>query len=378
MKLAIVHDWLRVNAGSEKVVSEILEAYHDDDKTLYTLFNHLLRAEDFRNLGPQKVKVSLLHYMPGIARNYRYFLPVMPMFIKSFYLKGYDLIISSSHAVAKGFRRDPSIPHICYCHTPMRYAWDLYEDYANDSHSFKAFLYRLVVKHIRDWDFRSASNVDFFLANSENVRQRIRNNYQREAEVLYPPVSVDVFHLSEEKREDFYLCVGRFVPYKKIDLIIQAFKHMPDQKLVLIGDGYGAKKISKMLTDAKNITWLGYKDDDVLVEYMQKAKACIFAAKEDFGIMCVETQACGTPVIALNEGGYKETVVEGLSGYFFEDQSEASIISAIERFEAKPLTDHRAIRKNAERFSAEKFREGLKQHVAKWMAEFKNSPRAKA
>lgn len=371
MKLALVHDWLRVNAGSEKVVAEILDTYENEDVTLYTLFNHLEESALFRDLKHRRVRVSPLHYLPGITRNYRYLLPLLPMFIRSFKLRGYDLIISSSHAVAKGFRRDKSIPHICYCHTPMRYAWDLYEDYSADSHSIKSFLYKLIVRYIRNWDFRSADNVDFFLANSENVRQRIRNNYNREAEVLYPPVCVDEFRLSEKKREAFYLCVGRFVPYKKIDVIIQAFRHLPDQKLILIGDGYGAKKISKLLNGMDNVQWLGYKNDKELIEYMQRAKACIFAAKEDFGIMCVEVQACGTPVLALNEGGYKETVIDNVTGYLFNEQTEDSIIQTIQKFEERPLTNHKAIRENAERFSADVFRRGLISYVNRWLKEFK-------
>lgn len=370
MKLALVHEWLRVNAGSEKVVAEMLETYKDEEVTLYTLFNHLEASALNKRLQLKRVKVSPLHYLPGVARNYRYLLPLMPMLIRSFKLKGYDLILSSSHAVAKGFRRNRSIPHICYCHTPMRYAWDLYEDYSADSHSVKSFLYKLVVRYIRNWDYRSAGNVDFFLANSENVRQRIRNNYGREAEVLYPPVCVDDFKLSEAPRENFYLCVGRFVPYKKIDIIIRAFRHLPDQKLVLVGDGYGAKKIMPLLAGMHNVVWLGYKNDEDLISYMQRAKACIFAAKEDFGIMCVEAQACGTPVLALNDGGYRETVIPGLTGYLFDGQTEEGVLQAIRKFEQHPLNDHAAIRKAAERFSAAAFREGLRRHVNKWMQEF--------
>ena len=370
MKLALVHEWLRVNAGSEKVVAEMLEMFMDDEVTLYTLFNHLEDSALSKGLQQKQVKVSALHYLPGVTRNYRYLLPLMPMLIRSFKLKGYDLIISSSHAVAKGFRRDKSIPHICYCHTPMRYAWDLYEDYSADSHSIKSFLYKLVVRYIRNWDYRSARNVDFFLANSENVRQRIRNNYGRDAEVLYPPVCVDDFKLSEAPRENFYLCVGRFVPYKKIDVIIRAFRHLPGQKLVLIGDGYGAKKIKPLLAGMHNVVWLGYKNDEDLISYMQRAKACIFAAKEDFGIMCVEAQACGTPVLALNEGGYRETVIPGLTGYLFDGQTEEGVLQAIRKFEEQPLNDHAAIRKAAERFSSAAFREGLRKHVNNWMKEF--------
>lgn len=371
MKFAIVHDWLRVNAGSEKVVGEILDAYPMDDITIYALFNYLPLSDKKRLLKTRKIKVSALQYFPGISRNYRFLLPLMPAAIRSFHLKDYDFILSSSHAVAKGFRRDKSIPHICYCHTPMRYAWDLYEDYSNDSHTIKSFFYRLLVKYIRNWDFRSADNVDFFIANSENVRQRIINNYKRDAVVIYPPVRVDLFGLNERHRENYYLCVSRFVPYKKIDVIIKAFRHLPDQQLILIGEGYGAGKIKDLLKELKNVSWLGYKNDEELINYMQNAKACIFAAKEDFGITCVEAQACGTPVIALNEGGYKETVIENVTGYLFDKQDEYSIAKAVRAFEHQPLNDHIAIRQNAERFSPENFQNSLKTFVRNSVEQFK-------
>ena len=185
--------------------------------------------------------------------------------------------------------------------------------------------------------------------------------------MIYPPVRVKDFELSEKKRKDVYLCVGRFVPYKKIDVIIKAFKQMPDKKLLLIGDGYGARKIAPLLQHVPNITWLGYKNDAELIRLIQESKACIFAAKEDFGIMCVEAQACGTPVIALNNGGYKETVIDGETGYLFDFQTEESIRKAVKKFEEKPLENHQLIRKNAERFSAERFHMELHQYVTECM-----------
>lgn len=371
MKIALVHDWLRVNAGSEKVVSEMLYEYTNEDVTLFTLFNYLSSEDKKAILRNTKVKTSILQYFPRVYNNYRYLLPLMPFVIKSFYLSGYDLILSSSHAVAKGFRRDRRIPHICYCHTPMRYAWDLYKDYSKDSHNIKAFLYLLVVRFIRNWDYRTAKNVDYFIANSENVKRRIEMNYGREAKVIYPPVRVNDFELSVKPRKNVYLCVGRFVPYKKIDVIINAFKQMPDKKLLLIGDGYAAGKIAQLLQHVPNVTWLGYKNDKDLIRLMQESKACLFAAKEDFGIMCVEAQACGTPVIALNNGGYKETVIEGETGYLFDEQTEESIIKAVKKFEESPLTDHISIRKNAERFSSERFQKELKNYIEECMEEHK-------
>jgi len=370
MKVALVHDWLRVNAGSEKVVSDMLEEYKDEKVTVYTLFDHLSPEDRKAILNNTRVRTSLLQYLPKVYRYYRYLLPVMPAFIRSFRLSNYDLILSSSHAVAKGFRRNRNIPHVCYCHTPMRYAWDLYEDYHSDTRSLKALMYKLCIPAIRNWDFRTSRNVDFFIANSENVKRRIETNYGRTARVIYPPVRVNEFALSEQKRKDVYLCLGRFVPYKKIDIVIKAFREMPDKKLLLVGDGYDAPKIAKLLQHVPNVTWLGFKDDKELIRLMQEAKACIFAAKEDFGIMCVEAQACGTPVLALDHGGYQETVIDGVTGYLFSEQTVESIKGVIRKFEAAPLTDHRAIRRNAERFSAGRFREELNAYVRECMAYF--------
>lgn len=370
LKIALVHDWLRVNAGSEKVVSEILNVYNENEITVYTLFNHLDKQGKEEILHGKDAVVSWLQHFPKVYRNYRFLLPLMPAFIRKFHVKGYGLIISSSHAVAKGFRRDKTIPHICYCHTPMRYAWDLYDDYSMGSRSVKSFLYKHSIRYIRNWDFRSATNVDYFIANSENVKQRIKNNYKRDAKVIYPPVRVEKFTLSTAPRKNNYLCLGRFVPYKKIDKIIGAFKRMPDKKLLLIGDGYDSKHIRELLRHIPNITWLGYKNDEDLVRYMQQAKACLFAAKEDFGIMCVEVQACGTPVIALNNGGYRETVIDGVTGYFFEEQTEESIMQAVERFEQNPLCDHERIRAHAEKYNAERFRAELREYVNECMNDF--------
>ncbi|MDI9319369.1 MAG: glycosyltransferase [Phycisphaerales bacterium] len=365
MRFALVHEWFKVNAGSEKVVGEILSSYPDDDITVYTLFSHLPKRDRVKILNRRKVIVSPIHYFPYIKKLYRYFLPLLPGLIHRFKIENYDFVLSSSHAVAKGFRKAKDVPHLCYCHTPMRYAWDLYEDYSKDNNWLKNALYRSIVQQLRKWDLRSVHNVDVFLANSINVQERILKNYGRTSEVLYPPVNTVFFHLSETPREDFYLCVGRFVPYKKVDVIVKAFQLMPEQKLILIGDGHGARKIRKQIKASENIKWLGYQNDFELLKYMQKAKACIFAAKEDFGIMCVEAQACGTPVIALNYGGHKETVIDNETGYFFEQQNEQSIKATVLKFEQQPLNDHKKIRTHAEKFSADKFRQGIADQIIK-------------
>lgn len=372
MKIALVHDWLRVNAGSEKVIRALCDIYEEDDLDLYTLFDSLSEHDRQVILGEKQlpVKVSPLQYFPFIKNIYRYLLPIMPSMIQRFKLdRRYEYVLSSSHAVAKGFQKEKGLMHICYCHTPMRYIWDLYEEYYQEAKCMKSVgkistsLYEKLINYLRKWDLESAKNVDFFIANSENVRRRIEKHYQKPAKVIYPPVRTDVFTLSLRPRQNFYLCVGRFVPYKKVDLIVRAFKEMPEQKLMLIGDGYDMPKIKKMIKHIPNVILLGYQSDEVLIQYMQQAKACVFAAREDFGIMCVEAQSCGTPVLALREGGYIETVTENVTGYFFDDQTEESIIRAVQQFEENPLKDHLAIRKHAEQFSTERFRKEMKSYI---------------
>jgi len=355
MKLAFVQDWFNANGGAEKVAGAILDIYEREDVTVYALFDKFSPAARKEILNNRVVKTSLLQYVPFISKFYRYFLPVMPWLIRRFYLKGYDLILSTSHAVAKGFRSDPAILNICYCHTPLRPIWDMYDDYAAGHALGRSFVYRSFVNYLRKWDVASSKHVHYFIANSIHIQQRIKSSYGRESTVIYPPVRTDKFILNEAPRKDYYLCVGRVVPYKKMDMVIRAFRQMPDKKLALIGDGWGTKQFGDMLKGCTNIEWLGYKNDAEMIRYIQEAKACIFAAKEDFGIMCVEAQACGTPVLALDYGGYRETVIDGTTGYLFPEQTDQSVIDAVNKFEAQPLNDHIAVRQNALRFSGERF-----------------------
>ena len=370
MKIAFVHDWFRANGGAEKVAGEILDIYKGNDVTVYTLFDKFNQRDREEILKNHDIKTSVLQLVPFISKIYRYMLPIMPWLMKRFSLKNYDIILSTSHAVAKGIGSDPAILNICYCHTPMRYAWDMYDDYVAHHAVGKFFLYRSFIDYIRNWDLKTAKNVDYFIANSEHVRTRIRNSYHRDAKVIYPPVRIDKFELNENDRKDYYLCLGRFVPYKKIDMIVRAFQRMPEKKLVLIGEGYGTKQFTEILKRSKNIEWLGYRKDDEMIRYIQEAKACIFAAKEDFGILCVEVQACGTPVIALDYGGYRETVKDGESGYLFPEQNEISLIDAVQKFELNPLKDHRLIRANSVRFSDERFRKEFGDYVSECYKDF--------
>ena len=348
----------------------VIDAYKGDEITIFTLFDCFRQADHDAILRDYPVKTSPLQRIPGIGNIYRFLLPVMPWAMKQLNIKGFDVIISTSHAVAKGFRSDGAL-HVCYCHTPMRYVWDMYDDYAAGHRLGRSFLYRSFINYIRRWDLRSAGNVHYFIANSRHVQQRIKDHYKRDSVVIYPPVRVNHFALGTTPRKEYYLCMGRFVPYKKTDLVVRAFKQMPDKELILIGEGYGTQEFKELLQGAPNIKWLGYQDDTAMIRYMQEARACIYAAKEDFGIMCVESQACGTPVLALDYGGYRETVADGVSGYFFKEQTEASIVEAVAKLEAKPLGDHAAIREHAMQFSDGRFERELRTFVDQCRAQFK-------
>ncbi len=372
MKVAFVQDWFNANGGAEKVAGAILDIYDKDDLAIYALFDKFPAEARNELLNNRPVHTSLLQHIPFIARIYRYFLPVMPWLMSRFRLRGYDMVISTSHAVAKGFNADKGTLNICYCHTPLRPIWDMYDDYAASHPMGGFFLYRSFVNYLRRWDVATARRVHYFIANSKHIQQRIEKSYGRQSTVIYPPVRVEKFMLNTRPRKNYYLCVGRIVPYKKIDLVVKAFMQMPDKNLVVIGDGWGAAAVNEMIKDHKNIEWHGYKDDNTMLQYIQEAKACIFAAKEDFGIMCVEVQACGTPVIALNYGGYKETVIAGETGLFVEQQTEQSIMDAVMLFDKSPLTNHTTIRDNSLRFSEARFRNEFKDFVQKANQEFHN------
>ena len=352
------------------MAGSILDTYHNDDVAIYALFDKFSPSARASVLKNKPVRTTILQHVPFISRFYRYFLPFMPWLMGRFRLRGYDLIISTSHAVAKGFKSDPGTLNICYCHTPLRPIWDMYDDYAASHPMGHSFFYRKFVEWLRRWDVRSAGRVHYFIANSKHIQQRILRSYGRESVVIYPPIRVAKFVLNTAPREEYYLCPGRFVPYKKIDMVVRAFRRMPGKKLVLIGDGWGAQQVHELIDCAPNIEWLGYRDDATLIQYIQQAKACIFAAKEDFGIMCVEVQACGTPVLALDYGGYRETVADGQTGYLFTEQTEESLMAAVEKMEQSPLQDHGAIRAHAMAFSEERFHREFTAFVAQAQKQF--------
>lgn len=374
-RIAIVHDWLVTYAGAERVLEQLLILYPQAD--LFAVCDFLPEAERGFLQG-RRPRTTFIQRLPFARRKYRGYLPLMPLAIEQLDLSAYDLVISSSHAVAKGVLTGPDQLHVSYVHSPIRYAWDLQHQYLCESgldQGVKGWIAKWLLHKIRLWDLRTANGVDCFVANSNFIARRIWKVYRREAEVIYPPVDVSSFTLREDK-EDFFLTASRMVPYKKIDLIVEAFSAMPDKRLVVIGDGPDMRKIRAKA--GANIQILGYQPFEVLRDYMQRAKAFVFAAEEDFGITPVEAQARGTPVIAFGKGGALESV-RGLNqsdtptGVFFEEQSVASLIAAVDRFENnREAFTASACRDNAMRFSPEVFRERFSALVAAEYEKFMN------
>ena len=363
-RIAIIHDWLVTNAGAEKVLKAILEIFPEAD--VFSLVD-FLSNEDRKNILKGKfAKTSFIQKLPFVKKNFRNYLPLFPKAIEGLDVSGYDLIISSSWAVAKGVRKNKNQLHICYCHTPIRYAWDLFEEYTSNLTQPKKFLVQKTLKYIRKWDIQTLERVDFFVANSNFVRERIKRIYNKDAKVIYPPVDVEKFELYE-KKGDFYLTASRLVSYKKTKLIVKAFNKMPDKNLVVIGKGEEYQTIKKIAKP--NIEILGYQKDEVLVDFMKRAKAFVYAAIEDFGIVPVEAMACGTPVVALNKGGTAETVINGITGILFENQTKEDIINAINSFE-KQKFDFDVIRKEALKYDKNSFKKLFLEYVRQKIEEF--------
>jgi glycosyltransferase involved in cell wall biosynthesis len=357
-RVAVVHDWLVDFAGSERVLAEILRCFPQAD--LFALIDRMPEAER-GPLGGRRARTTFLQRMPGIASRLSWYLPLMPIAIEQLDLTGYELVISSSHAVAKGVIVAPDALHLSYVYSPMRYAWDLQFEYlrAEGAESgLKGILLRWLLHRLRLWDHRSAAGVDHFVADSHFVARRIAKAYRRHADVIYPPVDTE-FYVPGGAREDYYIAVSRLVGYKRMDLLVQAFRQLPGRRLVVVGDG---PEYARLRAQAgTNIEFVGHLPPEALRERLQRARAFLFAAVEDFGIAPVEALACGTPVIALRRGGAAETVC-GLdsdepTGVFFDEQTAEAAAAAVETFERNR---HRisagACRRRSERFSAQRFR----------------------
>ena len=370
MKLAIVHDWLVNYMGAEKCVESFTNIW--DDADILSLVDFLNDDERRIILKGKHAETSFVQKMPMAKRLYRNYFPFFPYAIEQLDVSGYDVVLSSSHAFAKGVLTSANQLHICYCHTPIRYGWDLYHQYikeANLTKGIKGLLAKRYLHNIRMWDFSTSNRVDHFIANSQHVAKRINKLYRKEAAVIHPPVDVDKFTPNKTK-DDYYLAVARFVPYKKMDLLVEAFSRMPDKKLIVIGSGPDEAKIKAKAKS--NITVLPFQTDEKLVEYMRSAKAFLFAAEEDFGITIVEAQACGTPVIAYGLGGATETVVENKTGLFFDKQENNAIADAIERFENSiELFDPTKIAEHAQKFSRVRYEKEIKEFVEAKLNDFK-------
>jgi glycosyltransferase involved in cell wall biosynthesis len=366
MKVAIVHEWLEHYAGSERVVAQILRCYPQAD--LFAVVD-FLADEDRGFLEGRKVTTSFIQKLPFARKHFRNYLQLMPLAVEQFELTGYDLVISSNHAVAKGVLTGPKQVHLSYVHSPMRYAWDLQAQYLREGgleRGPKSLYVRWLLHKMRLWDASSANGVDQFLANSSYIARRIAKTYRREALVVPPPVAVEAFTPGQGPREGF-LVVSRFVPYKRVELIVQAFRDLPQHQLTVIGAGTNAALVAKAAEGATNITLQPPVPHAELVALMRSARAMIFAAEEDFGITMVEAQACGTPVIAYGEGGARDIFAPGMpqTGILFDEQSVEAIIAAVRRFETlEPRLTAELCRANALRFSEAAFRERFMAAVA--------------
>lgn len=352
---AHVYDWLMTIGGGEKTLSALLEIF---PAPIYTLVHHQDKV-DPQFFGNVPIYSSFLQKLPFVKQLYRHYLPLFPLAIEQFDLSQHDLILSTSHAVAKGVLTQAHQLHICYCFTPMRYAWDLTHRYLETLSMVQKMAAKVTLHYLRQWDIASLNRVDHFIAISHYIAKRIQKNYGREAAVIYPPVDTHLIPFRKEK-ENFYLTVSRMVPYKRIDLIVEAFSKLKNETLVVIGDGPEMKRIQAKA--GKNVELLGRQKDAIVQDYLGRAKGFIFAAEEDFGISVVEAQAAGTAVIAFGKGATLETVIDQKTGVFFLEQTVESLLRAINKFETIDF-DPEFIRQMAERFSKDRFQKEFKQFV---------------
>jgi len=377
MKKALIHDICIQKGGSEKCVESITNIWDDFD--FFTLIDHLSEEDRQRMLKGKKTKTSFLQKFPFSKKLFRHYFPFYPFAVEQFDFSEYDLVISSSYSVCKGILTRPDQIHISYVYSPVRYAWDLYHQYLKEAKLDKGLMgipIKWMLHYLRNWDAGTANRPDYYIAISHYIAKRIKKLYNKEALVIYPPVDCSNFTIGESTG-DYYFTTSRMVPYKKINLIVEAFAKMPDKKLIVGGDGPDFKKISKLKTS--NIELLGFLDNKTLLNYTQSAKAFIFAAEEDFGIAPIEAQACGIPVIAFGKGGALETIVGSFAtennvkstdtGIFFEKQTIESLANAVEVFENnKDKFDKNNIRNQALKFDTKRFEKEFKETIEKIIA----------
>ncbi|HDK6307693.1 TPA: glycosyltransferase family 4 protein [Klebsiella pneumoniae] len=371
-KIALTADWLVSYAGAERVIKELIDLYPNLD--LFSVVD-FLSDESRTHFQGKRATTTFIQRLPKAETSYQKYLLLMPVAIEQLDVSAYDIVLSSSHAVAKGVLTGPDQMHISYVHSPIRYAWDLQHQYLREAKldkGLKGIIAKYLLHKIRLWDYRTANGVNHFIANSHFIARRIKKVYGRNADVIYPPVDVRRFILNENK-EDYYVTASRLVPYKRIDLIVDAFAAMPNKKLIVIGDGSEMSKIKSKATT--NVEILGFQPNEIMRDYMKNAKAFVFAAEEDFGITPVEAQACGTPVIAFGKGGSLETIrpygVNKPTGVFFAEQTVPSLIDAINLFENifDKITPENC-RENALRFSVDIFKDTFSKYIDEKWSEF--------
>jgi len=362
MRVAIIHYWLVTWRGGEKVLKAIADLFPEAD-----IYTHVADPELIaRELPGRTVRTTFIARLPFANRLYQRYLTLMPLALEQLDLREYDLVISSEAGPAKGVVVAPHATHVCYCHSPMRYVWDRYHDYGRQSGAITRLLMSPLLHYVRLWDQVSAQRVDYYIANSAFVAQRIQKYYRRSAEVIYPPVAVQDFDASKPS-EDFYLSVGQLVTYKRVDLLVDAFNEM-GRRLVIIGDG---GQLSQLRRRAKaNVEILGGQPFSIIREYYSRCRALVFPGVEDFGMVPVEAMASGKPVIALGYGGALETVQDGVTGILFREQTVQGLISAVHRFESETHRfDPKVIQARAEGFSESLFRQRFQDYIAKVLAD---------
>lgn len=366
MKIALVHYWLVTMRGGEKVLEELCRLYPQAD-----IFTHVVQPDRISDtLKAHRIKTSFIARLPGAARHYQKYLPLMPLALEQLDLRGYDLVISSESGPAKGVITGENTLHLCYCHTPMRYLWNMYHDYRESTNGLTRALMTPTFSYLRQWDLASAARVDHFIANSTTVQHRIAKTYRRAADVIHPPVAVEDF-APAEKTEDFYLLCGQLVPYKRADIAVTAFNGL-GKKLVVVGDGSERQKLSRMAGPTVRI--LGPQPFESLRDLYAKCRALIFPGEEDFGIVPVEAMASGRPVIAYDRGGIRDSVRDGISGILFPDPSIEGLMGAIARFEASEQAfSPTTIAQQAARFSASRFRAEMTALVDAKFAQFRET-----
>jgi len=365
MKVAIVHDFLIEYGGAEKVLADLLELYPKAD--LYTLFYDQKKLGQF--FDKHNPKVTYLQKYPKLLKG-AFLRPFCPAAIESFSFEDYDLVISNCNSFAKGIITPPNVPHICYNHSPTRYLWDYHHKYLQEHgiKNFKGLLIKPIFSYLRLWDFNASKRVNYYIANSINVKKRIEKFYHRDSKVVYP--GTDIKDFKNNTKGNYFLLVSRLSKYKRVDLAVKAFNKL-NHKLIIIGAGPERKNLEKLAKN--NIKFLGFKDDGVVQSYFSRARAFIFPQEEDFGLTPIEAMASGVPVIAFRKGGALETIKDGLTGVFFEQQTAGSLGKAIEQFvEIEKGFQPKKIQEHAQQFSIQSFQKDFKQAVNTCLDDFKN------